>query len=187
MLSRAWACAVAAVLFAPVSWADNDDRDDKTIIIIDDEHIEEIRRETDDFSRDIMESIREALEVAREEMRRAGEEIHRDQREQRDVIRFRVEDRAELREALREAFRESQGALHEAGLAVRELMAQGIPGLGPIGPLLGAEPFFGDSGAGQARPVDEKKSAAGVRDIEIENIAGRIVVEGQRYSVASRF
>ncbi len=177
MRSRAWAFGFAVVLCAAGVWADddNDDHNERRVVIIGSGEIESLGGDSDEMSREIADAIREALREAREEMGRAGVEVRRSRDE---AMRIRIEDRDELREALREAFRESQGALHEAGVVMREFMAQGLPGLTGIAPLAGAGPFFGDSGAGAARSVDERKPAAGVREIQIENVSGRIVIEG---------
>lgn len=179
MLSRAWTCAFVSVICATGAWADNENRDDngERIVIVEKDEIEHIQREVSDASREILEAVREALEEAREETR---EEARTEREVSRDAIRIRIDERNEIREALREALRESQGALEEAGEAVRELVAQNIPALSAsIGPLLSPSVMFlGDSGAGNARTVDETKNAAGVSEVEVKNISGKIVVIG---------
>ena len=179
MRAKAWACGLAAVFCAAWSWADEGDRDDETIVIIEREELEQLHRDTAEASREIAVAIREALEEAREEMRRVGADTRVERnRIREEAIRIRIENHDELRETLRDVMHESREVLHDAGEAMREFMAQGLPTLSGIGPILGFEPFFGDSGAGNARPVDERKSAAGVGEVDIENVAGRIVVEG---------
>ncbi len=171
MLSKAWACALAALLCGAV-WADDRGRsdDDDDVIVIQKEDIEEIERDAQEISKDIIESLREALDEAHAEMNAERERGHDDIH-----IQISGSERDEIREALREVFEESRGALEEAGNAMRELMAQATPFFTTaIAPHL----VLGDSGAGNSRPVDLHKPAAGVSEIEIENVAGRITVLG---------
>lgn len=169
MLSKAWACAMA-VLLCGALWADDrkPSDDDSTVIVIEKEDIEAIEREAQEISRDVIEALREALDEAHAEM-------DADRTRQHEDIRIEVRGRDEIREALREVMEESRGAFEEAGEAMRELVAQAAPAFtAAFAPSL----VLADSGAGNSRPVDERKSAAGVREIEIENISGRITVIG---------
>lgn len=181
MMSRAWTCALILAACAAGAWADDkgDNRGgNNPVIVIQKKDIKEIERHSAEISREVADELRAALEEARRDMRDSRREMRNEHRES-----FRVElddeHREELRETLRDIIGESRGRLHEAGDTVHELMAQGITGWHSRGAaFLGPEFTLGDSGAGNARTVDERKSAAGVDRIEIHNVAGRVTVQG---------
>ncbi len=174
MMSRAWTCALVLAVCAAGAWADDDDR----VIVIQKKDIEEIERESAEISREVIDEVRAALEEARREMREGRREM-RDEHRESFRIELDDEDREDLREALQDIIGESRGVLYDAGETVRELMAQGITGWhSGVAAFLGPEFTVGDSGAGNARPVDERKSAAGVDEIDIENVSGRITIVG---------
>ncbi len=168
---RAWAWILAALLCGAV-WAD-DDTDKKTVVIVqkDETVAPEDAREA---AREIRDVVREAARGAREVAREVRQEAERGQTD--EFSGLTTEDRDEIRETLREVFRGSGDAIREAGEAMHELFAQALPMIAPH--ALGPQFALGDSGAGKSRPVDEKKSAAGVDEIGIHNIAGQIVIVG---------
>lgn len=172
MKPKTWACILAAIVCG-AAWADGGADDDKRVVVIQNDENEKIQKDSLDAGRDALGAAREALEEVRREMR---EQRRTARDEASGEAEGQLGTRDEIREALRELFRESQGAMREAGDAVHELLAQGFPMFAP--PILGPQFALGDSEAGNARPVDEKKSATGVNDIGIHNIAGQLVIIG---------